>query len=55
MVLLRDMGVTLGEILAFEELADDCEQDGVYEFLFTAPALPFTRGAGCPINPLAVK
>jgi kynurenine formamidase len=55
MVLLRDMGVTLGEILDFEELAEDCVADGVYEFLFTAPALPFTRGAGSPINPLAVK
>jgi kynurenine formamidase len=55
MVLLRDMGVTLGEILDFEELADDCEQDGVYEFLFAGPALPFTRGAGSPINPLCVK
>jgi kynurenine formamidase len=55
MVLLRDMGVTLGEILDFEELAADCAGDGVYEFLFCAPALPFTNGAGTPINPLAVK
>jgi kynurenine formamidase len=55
MVLLRDMGVTLGEILDFEALAADCAKDGVYEFLFCAPALPFENGAGCPINPLAVK
>ena len=52
---LRDMGITLGEILDFEELAADCAGDGVYEFLFCAPALKFTNGAGTPINPLAVK
>jgi kynurenine formamidase len=55
MVLLRDMGVTLGEILDFEELAADCAEDGVYEFFFCGPPLPFTRGAGSPINPLVFK
>ena len=55
MVLIRDIGLTLGEILDFEELAADCLADGIYEFLFCAPALPFTNGAGSPINPLAVK
>ena len=29
MVLIRDMGMTLGEILDFEELAVDCVADGV--------------------------
>ncbi|GAC1589451.1 MAG: cyclase family protein [Acidimicrobiales bacterium] len=55
MVLIRDMGMTLGEILDFEELAADCEGDGVYEFFFCAPPLKFTRGVGSPINPLAIK
>ena len=55
MVLLRDMGVTLGELFDLEELAADCAGDGVYEFLFSGPALPFTNGAGSPVNPLAVK
>lgn len=55
MVLIRDMGMTLGEILDFEELADDCEADGVYEFLLTAPPIKFTRAVGSPINPLAIK
>lgn len=54
-VLIRDMGMTLGEILDFEELADDCEADGVYEFFFCAPPLKVTRGVGSPINPLAIK
>ncbi len=55
MVLIRDMGMTLGEILDFEELAADCADDGVYEFLFSAPPLKVTNGVGSPINPLAIK
>ena len=55
MVLIRDMGLTLGEILDFEELAADCAADGVYEFFFCAPPLKVTQGVGSPINPLAIK
>lgn len=55
MVLIRDMGMTLGEILDFEELAADCESDGVWEFLLTAPPIKFTAAVGSPINPLAIK
>jgi kynurenine formamidase len=55
MVLIRDMGVTLGEILDLDELADDCEADGVWEFLVTAPPIKFTAAVGSPINPLAIK
>jgi kynurenine formamidase len=55
MVLLRDMGMPLGEILDFEELAADCADDGTYEFLFCGPPIKFARGVGSPINPLALK
>jgi kynurenine formamidase len=55
MVLIRDMGMTLGEMLDFEELAADCAADGVWEFFFCGPPLKFTRGVGSPINPLAIK
>jgi kynurenine formamidase len=55
MVLIRDMGVTLGEILDLDELADDCEADGVWEFLVAAPPIKFTAAVGSPINPLAIK
>ena len=55
MVLIRDMGVTLGEILDFDELADDCAADGVYEFFFCCPPLKVTKAVGSPINPLAMK
>ena len=55
MVLIRDMGMTLGEILDFDELADDCSADGIWEFFFCCPPLKFTRAVGSPINPLAIK
>ncbi|MCU1456989.1 MAG: cyclase family protein [Actinomycetia bacterium] len=55
MVLIRDMGMTLGEIFDLEELAADCEADGVWEFFFSAPVLKVTNGVGSPINPLALK
>ena len=49
------MGLTVGEIFHLYELANDCAQDGVYEFFFTAPSLPITGAVGCPTNPLAIK
>ena len=52
MVLIRDMGMTLGEILDLEELTADCAADGVWEFFFCAPPLKVTKGVGSPINPL---
>jgi kynurenine formamidase len=55
LVLIRDMGMTLGELLDLEELAADCEADGVWEFFFTAPPLKVTGGVGTPINPLVLK
>ena len=55
MVLIRDMGMTLGEILDLEELGVDCAEDGIYEFFFCAPPLKVTRGVGSPINPLVFK
>lgn len=54
-VLLRDIGIPLGEILDFEELAEDCATDGRYTFLFCGPPLKFTGAVGSPINPLAIK
>ncbi|GAA4885913.1 cyclase family protein [Pseudonocardia benzenivorans] len=54
-VLIRDMGMPLGEILDFEELAEDCAADGVYEFFFSGPPIKFANAVGSPVNPLAVK
>lgn len=54
-VLIRDMGMTLGEIFDLDALAADCVADGVWEFFFTCPPLKVERGVGSPITPLAIK
>jgi kynurenine formamidase len=54
-VLIRDMGMTLGEIFDLEALTEDCASDGVWEFMFTAPPLKVIGGVGTPITPLAIK
>jgi kynurenine formamidase len=53
--LLRDLGLTLGELFDLEALATDCAEDGVYEFLFVAQPLRIPGAIGSPINPLAIK
>lgn len=54
-IVLPNMGLTVGEYFLLEELSEDCATDGVYEFFFTAPSLPFTGAVGCPTNPLVIK
>jgi kynurenine formamidase len=54
-VLIRDLGMMLGEILDFEELATDCASDGVWEFLLAAAPLRVVGGVGSPVSPLAMK
>lgn len=54
-IVLPNMGLTVGEYFFLEDLSQDCAEDGVYEFFFTAPSLPFTGAVGCPTNPLAIK
>jgi kynurenine formamidase len=49
------IGLTVGEIFYLADLADDCREDGVYEFMFAGPALPITGAVGSPANPLAIK
>jgi kynurenine formamidase len=54
-VAIRDIGLMLGEMFDFEELAADCEQDKVYEFLFSGTGIKVTGGCGSPLTPLAIK
>jgi kynurenine formamidase len=54
-VLIVNAGMLIGEIFDFEALAADCANDGVYEFMFVGPPLPFTGAVGSPLNPLAIK
>lgn len=54
-VVIPMMGITMGEIFFLQDLAKDCAEDRVYEFLFVAPSLPITGAVGSPINPQAIK
>lgn len=49
------MGLTMGEIFRLDALAQDCADDGVFDFLFVAPALPVTGAVGSAVNPLAIR
>ena len=55
MLALCKLGIHLGEFWYLEELADDCADDGVWEFLLVAQGLPIVGGTGTPVNPLALK
>jgi kynurenine formamidase len=46
MILIRDMGMMIGEMFDLDALAADCAADGVYESLLCAPVLKFTGGSG---------
>ncbi len=52
---LRDMGLLQGQLWHLDDLATDCAEDGQYDFLLCATPIPFTRGAGAPVAPTAVK
>jgi kynurenine formamidase len=54
-VFIVNMGLWIGEIYDLDPLAEDCARDGVYEFLFCGPPLPFSRAVGSPLNPMAIK
>lgn len=54
-VAIRDIGLTIGEMWNLEELAEDCEADGVWEFLLAAPGLKVTGSVGSPVTPVALK
>ena len=54
-VVIPKIGITMGEIFYLEALAQDCVEDGVYEFMFCAPPLNLPGGTGSPINPQAIK
>ncbi|MBI4609843.1 MAG: cyclase family protein [Candidatus Rokubacteria bacterium] len=54
-VLIRDLGLTIGELFWFEDLTRACAAEGSWEFLFVAQPLRITGGIGSPINPLAIR
>jgi hypothetical protein len=48
------MGLLVGEIFELDELARSCRARGAWDFLFSAPPLPFIGAVGSPVNPIAV-
>jgi kynurenine formamidase len=54
-VLIAQFGMALGELWWTEDLAADCEEDGVYELFLTSAPLNAPGGIGSPANALAFK
>lgn len=54
-IMLVNAGIYLGEMWDMEELAKDCAEDGVFEFMLVAPPLTVTGSVGSPVNPQAIK
>jgi kynurenine formamidase len=51
---INAMGIHLLDYLQFEELVEQCERAGRWEFLFVAAPLRIARGTGSPLNPIAI-
>jgi len=54
-ILIGQFGMALGELWWLDDLAADCERDGVYECLLTSAPLHANGGIGSPPNALAMK
>lgn len=51
---INAMGIHLLDYLQFEDLAQQCEDAGRWEFLFAAAPLRIAGGTGSPLNPTAI-
>jgi kynurenine formamidase len=51
-VLIRDMGMPLGEMFDLEQLAGHAAATGTWEFHLACPILPITGGTGSPVAPI---
>jgi kynurenine formamidase len=51
--LIRDLGLTIGELWWLEDLATACTAEGRWEFLLVAPPINVTNASGAPTAPLA--
>jgi kynurenine formamidase len=51
---LNAMGIHLLDYLQLEQLAEQCEREQRWEFLFAAAPLRIEGGTGSPLNPIAV-
>lgn len=55
LIMIVSMGLLVGEIWQLDDLAEDCANDGIYEFLFVGPPLVIPGAVGSPVNPQAIK
>lgn len=53
--MIARLGMGIGELLDYEDLAADCLADGVYECFVTSSPLYITAGVATPPNALAIK
>jgi len=53
--LLRNLGVSLAEIIWLDDLADACAADGRWHFLYTAAPLKIHEATGAPVNPVVIR
>jgi kynurenine formamidase len=53
--LIALLGLMVGELFNLEALAEDCRQDGVWDFFLTIKPLHVTGGLGSPANAIAIK
>ena len=53
--LLPTLGTALGEMFAFDELAEACRSDGRWTFFFVAAPLYLPDGVGSPGNAIAIR
>jgi kynurenine formamidase len=53
--MLAFFGMPIGEMWNLEGLADDCAEDGNYDFFLTSAPLNIPGGIGSPPNALAIK
>jgi len=52
--LIRDLGLTIGEVWWLEDVAAECDAQDRWEFFLSAAPMNVTGGAGSLINPIAV-
>jgi kynurenine formamidase len=54
-ILIGQFGMALGELWWLDDIAADCAEDGVHEFLLTSCPLNAKGAIGSPANALAIK
>lgn len=52
---LVQLGIPLGELFDFDELAEKCAQDGRWSFMFVSTPLAIAGGVGSPASPVAIR